>query len=190
MVKRQERRLESLCMLQSGTQPGQVPQDRVGELRQAQHILRATVDPKHTLWVFTATTDIRLSAEGQDLSPCHSDAMGSATAKPPGSAVMSFKARLCLHKGRDKSVRNVLVASGFLQQNSSTYKFSHYLLRRSHLTYKARSQCGAGWPTATHSSHPGWLVSNIHTGCPALRVSIKGLPGVPEEGCVWMYMDL
>lgn len=103
---------------------------------------------------------------------------------------MSFKARLCLHQGRDKSVRNVLVAGSFLRQISSTFKFSHYLLRRSHLTHKARSQCGAGWPTATPSSYPGWFVSNIHTGCPALRGSIKGLPGVVEEGhgcgCTWV----
>lgn len=116
--------------------------------------------------------------------------MGSTTAKPPGSAAMSFEARLCLHQGRDKSVRNVLVAGGFLRQNSSTFEFSHYLLRRSHLTHKTRSQHGTGWPTATPSSHPGWFVSNTHTGCPALRGSIKGLPGRAEEGhgygCTWV----
>lgn len=67
-------------MLQHGTQPGQVPQDRV-ELRQAQHILRATVDPDHMLWVFMATAATRLSTEGQALSLCHSDATGSTTAK-------------------------------------------------------------------------------------------------------------
>lgn len=108
----------------------------------------------------------------------------------PGSAAMSFKARLCLHQGRDKSVRNVLVAGGFLWQNSSTFKFSHYLLRRSHLAHEARSQRGAGWLTATLSSPPGWFVSNTHTGCPTLRGSIKGLPGRAEEGhgcgCTWV----
>lgn len=161
-------------MLQNGTQPGQGPQGRVEELR---HILRATVDSNHTLWVFMATTVIRLSTEGQDLSPCHSDTMRSATDKPRGSAAMSFKARLCFHKGRDKSVRNVLAAGGFLWQNSSTFEFSHYLLRRRHRAHKARSPHGVGWPSATHNSHPGWLVSNIHTGCPALRVSLKGCQG-------------
>lgn len=28
----------------------------------------------------------------------------------------------------------------------------------------------------------GWFLSNTHTGCPPLRVSIKELPGVAEEG--------
>lgn len=35
-------------------QPGQMV-DRVEVLRQAQHILRATVVPNHMLWVFVAT---------------------------------------------------------------------------------------------------------------------------------------
>lgn len=104
-------------------------------------------------------------------------------------AVMRCKARLCHHQGKGKSVRNVLVAGSFLQQNSSTFEFSHYLLRRSHLAHKARSQCGTGWPTATKNLHPGWFVSNIPTGCHALRVSIKGVPGMAEEGngcgCAW-----
>lgn len=100
-------------------------------------------------------------------------------------AVMRCKARLCHHQGKGKSERNVLVAGSFLQQNSSTFEFSHYLLRRSHLAHKARSQYGTGWPTATKNLHLGWFVSNIPTGCPTLRVSIKGVPGMAEEcnGC-------
>lgn len=81
---------------------------------------------------------------------------------------------------KGKPGRNVLVAGSFLQQNSSTFEFSHYLLRRRHPAHKARSQGWVGRPTAAKSLlHPGYSVSNIPSGCSALRVSIKG---AAEEG--------
>lgn len=43
---------------------------------------------------------VRLSAEDRHLNPCHSDTLGSATGRPPGSAVMRTKTRLCHHTAK------------------------------------------------------------------------------------------
>lgn len=96
-------------------QPGQVAQDRVEELRQAQHILRATAVPNHMLWVFVATMSAGSALRVRPETHVVQMPQEVPPPSPQAEQGTSFKARLCLNRGRDKSVRNVLVAGCFLQ---------------------------------------------------------------------------